>query len=985
GSYFTFSDKNNYDIWRFLKTCAERGWIYKGTDVMPWCWRCGTGISQHEIVTEGYIEKTDPSLTVRFPLVDRPGEALLVWTTTPWTLTSNVAAAVGPELTYVKVRQGDEVFYLSKGTTHMLKGEHEVLGELAGKAMEGWQYAGPFDDLPAAQHVGGWAEPGLRRLFASISESAAQAHRVILWDEVGEAEGTGIVHIAPGCGAEDFQLHKQYNLPVVAPLDENGVYIEGFGWLTGRHVSEVTEPIVEDLKQKGRFYWLETYTHRYPQCWRCATPLVFRLVDEWYIGMDGLRGPLMEITNQIRWVPEFGRERELDWLRNMHDWMISKKRYWGLALPIWECEACGHFDVMGSREELEERAVEGWDEFDGHTPHRPYIDAVKVACSKCGGKTSRIKDVGNPWLDAGIVSFSTLRYGEEMDYWRKWFPADFITESFPGQFRNWFYSLLTMAAALENKPATRTVLGFATLLAEDGRAMHKSWGNMIEFNEAADKIGADVMRWMFAGQRYETDMLFGYHGADETRRRFLLPLWNVYSFFVTYARLDGWKPTTDDRPQTTAGRRSPVVRRQELDRWILARLQQVIAEVTAALDDYYVYRATRPVEEFLDDLSNWYVRRSRRRFWKSEADEDKQAAYRTLYEVLVTLTRLLAPFVPFVTERIYQNLVRGTDESALLSVHHCEWPQVNRALLDDGLLADMHAARTVVTLGHAVRAAGNLKVRQPLSRVVVVAPPEQRERLRNNAALITDELNVKEMEFAANEAELVTYRLMPDNRALGPKFGALFPKVRAALAATDPQAAVLRLRSGQPLALEVEGQRVELSAGEVIVTPLPRPGFAVKAEGEYVVALDTAITPELRAEGWAREVVRRVQDLRKSAGFDIADRIRTYYIASAGLAEAVTTHADYIKGETLSVELVSGKGPEDAATAEDSFDGEMLALGLVRVQPEAPKQQASARKAARKIVARKNARKAVKKAARSKPATEKAARRKPAAKTSRRQ
>jgi isoleucyl-tRNA synthetase len=952
GSYFTFSDKNNYDIWRFLKTCADSGWVYKGTDVMPWCWRCGTGISQHEIVTEGYIEKTDPGLTVRFPLVDRPGESLLVWTTTPWTLTSNVAAAVGPELVYVKVKQpapaspsgpgGDEFFYLSKGTTKMLKGEFEVVSELTGRDMEGWKYTGPFDDLPANQHAGGWSEPGLRRLFAHIAESAQQAHRVVLWDMVGEAEGTGIVHIAPGCGAEDFQLHKDYKLPVVAPLDENGVYIEGFGWLTGMHVSEVTDPIVDNLKEKGRFYRLENYTHRYPQCWRCTTPLVFRLVDEWYISMDGLRGPLTDITNQIRWIPEFGRDRELDWLKNMHDWMISKKRYWGLALPIWECDHCGHFDVVGSREELEERAVEGWEKFAGHTPHRPHIDEVKIACSQCGAKTERIKDVGNPWLDAGIVSFSTLGYGEDMDYWRKWFPADFITESFPGQFRNWFYSLLTMAGALANKPATRAVVGFATLLGEDGRPMHKSWGNAIEFNEAADNIGADVMRWMFCNQRYEADILFGYHGADDTRRRFLLPLWNVYTFFVTYARLDGWKPEVRSQKSEV---------RSDLDRWILARLQQVIAEVTDALENYYTYRATKPVEEFLDDLSNWYVRRSRRRFWKSEADADKQAAYRTLYEVLVTLTKLLAPLVPFVTERMYQNLVRGVDKKAPLSVHHCEWPAVNPALVDEALLADMQAARTVVTLGHAVRAAGNLKVRQPLARVVVVAPPEQRERLAHNVPLITDELNVKALEFAANEAELVTYRLMPDNRLLGPKFGALFPKVRAALAAADPLATVTTLRSGQPLKLDVDGQTVELSSAEVIVTPQPKSGFAVKAEGEYVVALDTQVTPELRAEGLAREVVRRIQDLRKSAGFDIADRITTYYLPTEGLKQAIAAHAEYIRGETLSTELVIGNWPEGAATGEDEFDGETLKLGLVIVRKKegAGRKKAGAKSARAKV------------------------------------
>lgn len=920
GSYFTFSDKNNYDIWSFLRKCHDNGWLYKGTDVMPWCWRCGTGISQHEIVTEGYIEKSDPSVTLRFPLVDRPGESLLVWTTTPWTLTSNVAAAVGPDLTYVKVKQGNEVLYLSKGTTKMLKGSFEVLGELKGAEMQGWKYRGPFDDLPAAQLPGGWAEPAMRRLFAHIKETAIDAHRVILWDEVGEAEGTGIVHIAPGCGEEDYALGKQYNLPVLAPLDENGIYGDGFGWLAGKNVAEVTDAIIEELKKKGVLYKFELYTHRYPECWRCHTPLVFRLVDEWFIAMDGIRPLMMDITNQIKWIPEFGRERELDWLRNMRDWMISKKRYWGLALPIWECEQCGHFTVIGSREELQARAVEGWEKFDGHTPHRPYIDEVKIKCEKCGALVSRIKDVGNPWLDAGIVSFSTMGYRTQHDYWQKWFPGDLISESFPGQFRNWFYSLLTMAAVLENKPATRVVHGYSTLLAEDGRPMHKSFGNAIEFNEAADTIGADVMRWMYCCQRYDTDMLFGYHVADETRRRFFLPLWNVYNFFVTYANLDKWTPAVGDQ-------RSAV---NDLDRWILARLHQVITEVTAQMDEYIIYKAVYAIEAFVDDLSNWYVRRSRRRFWKSEADADKNAAYATLYEVLVTLTKLLAPFIPFLAEVMYQNLVRSVDANAPESVHHCDFPRADASKLDTALLAEMDAARKVVNLGHSVRAENNLKVRQPLARVLVVAPYEQRTRLAQMATLIADELNVKTMQLVENEAELVTYKLLPDNRVLGPRFGKLFPQVRAALNATDPYVAVATLRAGKNLTLDVNGQRVELAPNEVLITPQPKVGLAVKADGEYVVALDTNVTPELKAEGLAREFVRRVQELRKNAEFDIADHIRVYYAATPTLASAIEAHRAYIMGETLADEMHASTAPANAATAEDTFDGERVAIGIVK-------------------------------------------------------
>ena len=984
GSYFTFSDKNNYDIWRFLKKCADSGWVYKGTDVMPWCWRCGTGISQHEIVTEGYIDKTDPGLMVRFPLLDRPGEALLVWTTTPWTLTSNVAAAVGPELTYVKVKQGAETFYLSQGTTKMLQSPFEVLGQLTGREMEGWRYAGPFDDLPAAQQAGGWSEPGLRRLFAHIPESAVQAHRVILWDEVGEAEGTGIVHIAPGCGQEDFGLSKQHKLPVVAPLDENGVYIDGFGWLSGKHVGEVAEPIIAELKRSGRFYRLDEYTHRYPQCWRCATPLVFRLVDEWFIAMDGLRQPMMAVTSQINWVPEFGRDRELDWLRNMHDWMISKKRYWGLALPIWECGQCGHFDVIGSREELQQRAVLGWEVFDGHSPHRPYIDAVQITCGRCGAPTARIKDVGNPWLDAGIVSMSTMGYQTDHALWQKWFPADFITESFPGQFRNWFYSLLAMATALEGRPPTQTILGYATVLAEDGRAMHKSWGNMIEFNEAADNIGADVMRWMFCGQRYEADMLFGYHVADETRRRFLLPLWNVYSFFVTYANLDGWTPTRTlphsrssattqavQHPRMGEGREGV---RGDLDRWILARLARLTAEMTTALDEYYAYRLTKPVEEFLDDLSNWYLRRSRRRFWKSEADADKQAAYATLYQVLVTLVKLLAPITPFVTETLYQNLVRSVDPQAPLSVHHCAWPQPDLTALDDLLLNEMAVARTVVTLGHALRSANGLKVRQPLSRAIVVVPVAERKSAERMRELIVDELNVHELEFAEDEFQLVTYKLVPDNPLLGPRFGQKFPKIRAALTAiegNDVVTAVKTLKAGRPLTVEIDGESIELGGDEIHKNPSAKPGYAAAIEGKYAVALDTAITPELRAEGLAREFVRRVQDLRKTAGFDISDRVRTYYTATPTLASAAQTFARYIQDETLTVELVSGPAPAGAAVGDDEFDGEKLSLGLVKARTakrisgtKAKPKPAPRKKAGAKS---KPAKRAVKKTGRKKP------------------
>jgi isoleucyl-tRNA synthetase len=652
-------------------------------------------------------------------------------------------------------------------------------------------------------------------------------------------------------------------------------------------------------------------------CWRCNTELVFRLVNEWFISMDQLRYNMMEVTKQITWIPAFGLERELDWLRNMHDWMISKKRYWGLALPIWVCSQCNHFEVIGDREELRARAVTGWEEFEGHTPHKPWIDAVTIACSECGGESRRVSDVGNPWLDAGIVSFSTLRYRTDQDYWRKWYPADWISESFPGQFRNWFYSLLAMATVLEDSPPFRSCFGYATLLAEDGREMHKSWGNAIEFNEAADRMGVDVMRWLYSSHKPENNLLFGYGRADEVRRQFLIPLWNVYSFFVTYASIDQWEPGPDGEVRQS---------RALLDRWILARLNEVVEQVTARLDAYDSYGMTRAVEPFLDDLTNWYVRRSRRRFWKSEQDADKQAAYATLYEVLTTLSRLLAPVVPFVTEAMYQNLVRSKDPSALGSVHHTTWPQVDEAAIDVTLIRQMALVRQIVTAGHSARNTANIKLRQPVARALVHL--EDGEALEEELVeLVRDELNVKELVFVESEDQLLSYRLLPNNRVLGPRFGSQFPAVRRALAELDPSTARKRLAADLPLHIEVAGETAELVPDEVLVQAEPREGLAVASERGTTVAVDTRMTPELITEGLARDVVRRIQNLRKASGFNLDDRIITTYETDDVLAQAIEDWRDMIMAETLSVELRAGE-PRGAAVEQDQVAGRPIKLGV---------------------------------------------------------
>ncbi|MCJ7735017.1 MAG: class I tRNA ligase family protein, partial [Anaerolineales bacterium] len=812
---------------------------------MPWCPRCATAISQHEIVTDGYAELTHRSVTLRFPLRDHPGESLLVWTTTPWTLTSNVAAAVGPELTYLKVQVSlpapneglEHIVYLSKGTLGMLRGEYKVLGEIKGAEMEGWTYDGPFDELPAAQTPGGVTD--LKELIEGITQTGAEAHQVILWDEVGEDEGTGIVHIAPGCGAEDFQLSFDTNLPRIAPLTEEGYFIDGFGWLTGKHVSDVAEEIFTNLEEKGILFHIEPYTHRYPTCWRCKTELVFRLVDEWFISMGenydkpreevtaeekeaSLRYQIMDVVDQIRWIPEFGHKRELDWLRNMHDWMISKKRYWGLALPIWVCGDCDHFHVVGDDQELEERAIEGYEAFKGHTPHRPYIDEVVLACDKCGGRMTRVPDVGNPWLDAGIVPFSTLSFRVDPDFWEKWYPAHWISESFPGQFRNWFYSLLAMGTVLDNSPPFLENFSYASLLAEDGREMHKSWGNSIEFNEAADKMGVDVMRWLYCTHKPENNLLFGYHKAEETRRHFIIPFWNVYSFFTTYAEIDGWSPEMEGfDPDAPEG---PTPESQNsLDRWILGRLNQTVDQVSKELQDSNAYNATLAFESMLDDLSNWYVRRSRRRYWKTETDQDKSTAYATLWHVLVKMSRALAPVLPFLTEEIYQNLVRSVYPAARESIHHTLWPLVDSNAIDQKLIDQMKLARETASQGLSARSNAGIKVRQPLSKVLVYVKEGRAELDDELVEIIQDELNVKGLEFVQDSDSLLEYVVLPDNKLLGPKYGQDFPKAKEALAKLDPNEVAIRVNEG--LTVSTDSGFVFLPE-EILVSTNAAEGFA---------------------------------------------------------------------------------------------------------------------------------------------------------------
>src|SRR5438128_4984475 len=861
--YYTLSDENNYTIWHFLKKCYERGLIYKGHDVMPWCPRCATGISNMEMESEGYKETSHLSLYVRFPLGDprvaptvgspsdgamgeQKSEYLLVWTTTPWTLAANVAAAVHPDLPYVKVAQDGEYYYLVEELLPVLKalkgrdkGDYKVTATLKGSDMLGWKYHGPFDELPAEQGV---------------------VHTVIPWKEVSATEGTGIVHIAPGSGRKDFDLSKEFHLPVIAPVDEFGVYLAGFDWLTGQTAADVGQQIAENLAQKGLLYRPQTYKHRYPICWRCKTELIFRLVDEWYISMGQLRYEIMDVARTATWIPAFGLERELDWLRNMDDWMISKKRYWGLALPIYDCPQCGTFEIIGSRQELKERAVEGWEEFEGHSPHRPWVDAVKIKCRQCGNEVARIKDVGNPWLDAGIVPFSTLHYRTDRKSWEQWFPADFVTESFPGQFKNWFYSLLVMSTVLEGTTPFKTLFGYGTLLGEDGTPMHKSKGNLVIFDEGAERVGSDTMRWLFATHVPEQNLNFSRIPTDEDiersvetglpvrlsekwmlMRRALDKLWNVYGFFVTYANIDAFDPTQQ---------RLPVSRRSELDRWILSELQQTIREVTNGLDRYDTSKPTAALQGFLEDVSNWYLRRSRERFWKAGMDNDKVAAYLTLYECLTTFVMLLAPFMPFTMEEVYQNLVRSVNGEAAFSVHLGDWPKVNEELLDEKLTNETHLVMRIVGLGRAAREKAQIKVRQPLGAMFVsVADRDEEEALLRLSWQVLEELNIKQLHLMSDDSNMLAYTLKPQVKVLGPKYGLLLQKILAAFKALDAhgaQEAARALHETGKLNFAIDGHQIELTPDEIEVVATARPGFVAAEDHGYVVAPETTITPELR-------------------------------------------------------------------------------------------------------------------------------------------
>ncbi|MCK4250271.1 isoleucine--tRNA ligase [candidate division WOR-3 bacterium] len=913
-SYYTMSEVNNYTIWHFLKKCFERGFIYEGVDVMPWCARCGTAISDMEIATEGYQELTHKGVIVRFKIIGRENEYFLVWTTTPWTLTSNTGLAVHPELIYAKVKNNGAIYYLSKNLLNVLKGKYEVIQELTGKKLLDLTYEGPFDYLSVQKDV---------------------IHKVIPWDEVSESEGTGVVHIAPGCGKEDFVLGKEFDLKTIAPLDELGVYIKGFDWLSGKDVKEVAQPIIDDLDKRNILYNVEDYTHRYPICWRCNSELIFRLVDEWFISMDTLRYEIAEVAKKVeRWIPSYGLAHELDWLKNMSNWCISKKRYWGLALPIWKCK-CGSFTVIGSRKELQQRAVKGWQEFAEHSPHRPWIDKIKIKCDKCGALVSRIPEVGNPWLDAGIVPFSTIRPPDDMHtisngypfdktYWQEWFPADFISESLPGQFRNWFYSILAMSTVLEKKSPFRVLQGYASLHDEHGEEMHKSKGNAIWSDDAAEKIGADVMRWMFAKHNPVQNLNFGYGHAKEIKR-VLLTLWNVYSFFVTYAKIDQFNPVSKKITESNL---------RKLDKWILSKLNSLIEQCDRVYDNYDLVSIVKGAEKFFADLSNWYIRRSRRRFWKSENDSDKETAYLVLHECLIKLLKIISPILPFLTEEMFQNLVVSVDKNAPESIHLCDFPEVDKEKIDEKLESEVSLTRTIVSLGRAARNKVNIKIRQPLKEMLVNIPKESPQLTNDDKAIILEELNIKAIKSIGPNVldKVYVYSATPVFDKLGPKFGKQVNKVGNWIKSM-PHNEIEKLLKFGSLKKELDGEVFEISKEDAEIRKVETPGVCVAIEGDYGVSINTTLSKELENEGLVRELIHKIQLMRKQADFNLVDRIKIFYQTDEKLKDAILHNLEYLKNETLAIEVTEGAAQGEIKKDLD-INGIKTKIVLQRVKKE---------------------------------------------------
>jgi len=898
-AYVTYTNDYIESVWWILKNFWEKDLLYKGYKVVPYCPRCGTPLSDHEVAL-GYDEATDPSVFVRMPLVDKSDTSLLVWTTTPWTLPANVAVAAHPDVDYVTVERDNngtkEKLILAKALLEKVFKDEEVkvVDTFKGKKLKGLKYKPLFSFLPPDK----------------------PAHFVVLGEFVTTEDGSGLVHQAPAFGTEDMEMAKKYDLPVLMTVLPNGTFIPEVTPWRGVFVKDADPQIIQDLDARGLLFRAGTLTHTYPFCWRCGTPLLYYARDSWYVRTSAYRDRLVELNNTINWVPEHVKSGRFgNWLENNIDWSLSRERYWGTPLPVWECEECKHRECIGSVKELSERAGKDLGELD---LHRPYVDEIHLKCSDCGGKMTRVKDLIDVWFDSGSMPVAQWHYPfENQDKFKTQFPADYICEAVD-QTRGWFYSLHAISTLLNDNIAFKNVICLGLILDAEGQKMSKSKGNIVNPWDVLNVHGADAFRWyLYTATPPGQERRFSSDLVGDVIRSFTLTLWNIYSFFVTYANLDKPRALT-----VTAAT-------NDLDRWLLSELNVLVRDVTKAYENYDTTNATRPVEAFVERLSTWYVRRSRRRFWKNDSGADKQAAYSTLYTALVTVAKLIAPAMPFLADEIYQNLVCSIDETAPESIHLADWPKVIDEFIDESLNREMELVIRLVSLGHSARQKANRRVRQPLAEAAFsVGNASERKVVINNVDVIADELNVKHVRLLDVATEAVSHTVKPLPKQLGQKYGNKFPVIQKAILAMNPEEVARVLHHGDPLTVKVDGETYSVLSDEVEVKAQAREGFAVAEEGPYVAALVTELTPELVQEGLAREFVRRVQDLRKAADLDVADRIELFVEASAGLKSAIEAHKAYIKAETLTSKLSFGNSLEKMSQAEDEFEGEKVKVGL---------------------------------------------------------
>jgi isoleucyl-tRNA synthetase len=864
-AYFTLHNDYIESVWHLLKQIWDKGLIYQGYKVVPYDPRIGATLSSHE-VAQGYREVEDPSAYVRFRVVDQPSTFFLVWTTTPWTLPSNLLLAVHPDVEYVWVKREAETLIMARPlVAAVLKDEpYEIVRSALGRELDGMRYERLFDYLPVTGDI----------------------CRVRPAEFVTTEDGTGIVHIAPAYGEDDLKLGQRHGLPVLHGVGEDGYFLPAVTPVAGKFFKDADPVIVELLRERGLLFRVQKYLHNYPFGWRTGDPLIYYAKNAWYIRTTEYRQRMVELNSTIKWVPEHIREGRFgNWLENNIDWALSRERFWGTPLPLWT-DGEGDFICIGSVAELEQRAGRKLSDLD---LHRPAVDDVTFLHD--GREYRRVTEVIDCWFDSGAMPYAQWHYPfENANEFETSFPADFICEAID-QTRGWFYTLHAIATMVSDQAAYKNVVCLSHIVDADGKKMSKSLGNILNPYDVFDAVGADALRWHFTARvAPDVQKRVSVEIFAEVASSFINTFWNTYAFFVMYARLDGFDPRRD----------VPLAERPEIDRWAISLLEDTVATATAALDDYDALRAGAAIESFVDQLSNWYVRRNRRRFWKAASGADKQAAYRTLYECLETVNRLMAPFVPFITETVYENLVRAVDKGAPVSVHMASWPAANAARRDARLLAETAVVQRVVGLGRAARNSSRLKVRQPLARLLVRVPDDAAEAaVRRHEDQIRDELNVKAVEPIARDATLVSYRIKPNLPVIGKRYGKLIPAIRKYLATADGAAIASAVARGATQTFTIDGQSLDIEPADLLVESASAEGFACAEEGGYLVGLDTTLNDELRREGVARELVRAVQDARKQAGLEVADRIVLWVTGDDAVAAALAEHREYLMTETL--------------------------------------------------------------------------------------